>query len=154
MRCYFLTNLYLSSIQHGIQSGHAVTELFVKYDKPTTSQEQALRDMVYDHAINHKTWYVLNGGMTEHLEPALDIVKASGLPWATFYEPGIGDALTAIALIVPNRIYDLVDNKRRGGKLSDLNDLMTMFGIIADTEELTEAEIALVELLAGLSLAR
>jgi hypothetical protein len=146
--------MYLSPIQHGIQSGHAVTELFVKYDKPQTPEEQVLRDMVYDHATNHKTWYVLNGGMTEHLEPALDVIKEVGLPWATFYEPGIGDALTAIAVIVPERIYEFVDNRKRGGKNTDLADVFAMFGILDKICELSKAELAFIELLAGLSLAR
>jgi len=78
MRAYFLNNMYLSSIQNGIQAAHAIHTMMVKYDRAASPQ-------LWDWAENHQTMIVLSGGMTEHLETALPYVEASGLPWATFY---------------------------------------------------------------------
>lgn len=106
-RAYFVNNMYLSSIQNGIQAGHVIHELFRKYmnnssyDKVVPSREEQL----YDWADNHKTMIVLNGGMTEHMVDFLALVEKTTLPHATFFEPGIGNALTSIGIIVPERMY-------------------------------------------------
>jgi hypothetical protein len=100
MRAYFINNMYLSSIQNGIQAAHVVHELFRKYQK-----QDALQYALHDWADNFKTMIVLNGGMTEHLVSFLELVKKSGLPFDTFNEPGIGNALTSIGVIVPERLY-------------------------------------------------
>jgi hypothetical protein len=92
--------MYLSSIQNGIQAAHVVHELFRKYQK-----QDALQYALHDWADNFKTMIVLNGGMTEHLVSFLELVKKSGLPFDTFNEPGIGNALTSIGVIVPERLY-------------------------------------------------
>jgi len=100
MRAYFINNMYLSSIQNGIQAAHVVHELFRKYQK-----QDALQYALHDWADNHKTMIVLNGGMTEHMLDFLELVQDSGLPFALFNEPGIGNALTSIGVIVPEKMY-------------------------------------------------
>ncbi len=56
MRGYFLTNMYLSSIQHGIQAAHCLQEINNNFPG---------NEILTDWAENHKTMYVLNGGTSE-----------------------------------------------------------------------------------------
>jgi hypothetical protein len=98
--------MYLSSIQNGIQAAHVVHELFNKYGLHADDPKKASQlNQLLDWSENHKTMIVLNGGMTEHLVSFLELVKKSGLPFDTFNEPGIGNALTSIGVIVPERLY-------------------------------------------------
>jgi len=57
MRAYYWGNMYLSSIQQGIQALHCTSEMFLKY-LPHTERAGPL----YDWAKNHKTSILLNGG--------------------------------------------------------------------------------------------
>ena len=102
MRAYFLTNMYLSSIQNGIQSAHCLQEINNCYpDNPALS----------DWALNHKTMYVLNGGTSEQMHELLKFFKHSSntLPWSSFTEPSLDNALTCIGIIVPEEIYNRPD---------------------------------------------
>lgn len=103
MRAYFLTNMYLSSIQHGIQSGHCLQEINNKYKIGGTDQALTL----FDWAENHKTWYVLNGGTSEQMQHILQFFKweSNPYPWAYFKEPSLDDALTCVGIIVPESLY-------------------------------------------------
>jgi len=64
MRAYFFGNMYLSSIQQGIQAAHVVTEMFTKYP---IDHECIKFDDLNDWANNHKTMILLNGGYGENL---------------------------------------------------------------------------------------
>jgi len=105
MRCYHLSNMYLSSIQHGIQSSHSQMELFVKYQKDS-KQKEAL----YDWAENHKTMIVLNGGFLSTMREALAViaVEDNPYPWSTFHESeeALGGILTNVAIVIPEKIYE------------------------------------------------
>ena len=111
MRMYFITNLYLSSIQNGIQPAHVVHEIFRKYRK--AEESQACKEL-YDWADNHKTIMVINGGMTEHMLEARELIvhacqgnRTDGPKhaWTSFYEPGIGNALTCVGVVAPTWWY-------------------------------------------------
>ena len=114
MRCYHLCNMYLSSIQQGVQSAHAQMELFVKYrDISRTSTA-----MLYEWAKNHKTMIVLNGGFLYDMEESLDFFERnrSFYPFASFYESkeALGGILTNIAIVLPEKIYktsELIRNR-------------------------------------------
>lgn len=101
-RAYFLTNMYLSSIQHGIQSAHCLQEINNCYPADP---------ILSDWALNHKTMYVLNGGTSEQMHEMIKFFRnpSNLLPWSTFKEPSLDDALTCIGIIVPEDIYDRPD---------------------------------------------
>lgn len=147
-RLYTICNMYLSSMQNGIQSAHVVHELFNKYaaDKLITLADIRCQNKLLDWSINHKTMIVTNGGMTEHLEPIIPIIEASGLPWAAFYEPGIGNALTCIGVIVPERLYS-ADISR----LTPNNWFTRLFGAKC---EFTPAELDFIKMLKSKPLAK
>lgn len=122
MRCYHLCNMYLSSIQQGIQSAHSQMELFVKYsDDLVPGYTSVQKQNLYDWAKNHKTMIVLNGGYLSHMTEALEFLskETHDYPFAPFYEgvDALGGILTNIAIVLPEKIY-CVSELIRTGKIS------------------------------------
>lgn len=104
MRFYSFTNFYLSSIQQGIQPGHACVELFLKY-KGDSKQH----DILYDWAENHKTFMCMNGGNNASLEDLHSFVEDvnNPYPYAVFYEDeqSLNGVMTSIGMVLPEKIY-------------------------------------------------
>lgn len=109
LRMYGLVPYQLTGIQQAIQFGHAVVE----YGLTFGDTEKYL-----DWAKNWKTFIILNGGTT-NTNPSTE----DGLPFGTlnrhimflddidyqyekFYEPDLGDQLTAIVFIVDERVFN------------------------------------------------
>lgn len=121
MRAYFFGNMYLSSIQQGIQAQHCTAEMFYKYRHHDKSRIQ--HEMLMIWAEKHKTTILLNGGEKEAL---LDIVrllkdgiKTTGFddnpyPWATFSESNdaLNCCLTCVGIVIPERVYELAKRLR------------------------------------------
>lgn len=123
MRFYGFGNYYLSSLQQGLQAGHAVAELFVKhnhagvnnasagdYTLPEERDNMALADCVLDWAENHKTMVLLNGGNSADLQDLFDFLdcEENPYPFVKFHEDevSLNGALTYVGMILPPRIYD------------------------------------------------
>lgn len=108
MRAYFFTNMYLSSIQHGIQSAHCLHEMFRKYQEYNVNHvsDRAHEKMLYNWADHHKTIIVKNGGPSDQMKKINEICSKMNLPNACFYEPSLDNALTCVGVIVPARLYD------------------------------------------------
>jgi hypothetical protein len=105
-RMYGLVNYQLRGIQQGIQFGHAVVEYGLLYGETPEYQRWANQD---------KTFIVLNGGTTSTnpLSPGTLNQHASFLRMvvgekkvALFYEPDLGDQLTAVVFLVEDRVWD------------------------------------------------
>jgi hypothetical protein len=105
LRMYGLVPYNISPIQQGIQFGHAVVE----YGRSFGDNEE-----YKDWADNWKTFIILNGGTTnfnidlpgtlnQHL---INIDIDLCLNRAAFYEPDLGDQLTAIVFIVDERVFN------------------------------------------------
>lgn len=103
-RMYGLTPYQLTGIQIGIQYGHAVVEYGDKYSQ---TEEYKL------WSKNYKTFIILNGGttntnveslgtMNQHLQTLID----NKILCDTFYEPDLGDQLTAVVFIVDERVFN------------------------------------------------
>jgi len=118
MRCYHFSNMYLSSIQQGIQAAHAQMELFVKYNPLNVqsvledAEEHKYRDavnMLYKWGEEHKTMICLNAGFNSEMQAIEDFLSSDDnpYPWASFYESeeAMGGLLTNIAIVLPERIY-------------------------------------------------
>lgn len=104
-RMYGAVPYNISEIQRGIQFGHAVVEYGLKFGKT---------DEYLQWAKNDKTFIILNGGTTnlnfgslgslnEHLQYVKEFLK---LDVAEFYEPDLGDQLTAFVFLVDERVWD------------------------------------------------
>lgn len=146
-RCYTFTHFMLSSIQQGIQSGHAAMELVNKYYdvEATFKQDEEAFDTVLDWIRNHKTIVCLNGGNSESLIEFVTFLNTHNnpFPWATFHEDenSMEGNLTSVAMILPDRIYGV-----------DLEELYSMASFVPG--QFTEWEWELVNRVKSMSLAR
>lgn len=106
MRFYAAGNMYLSSIQQGIQAFHCLGEMIYKHgtDNP----------IVNEWLTSHKTLVCLNGGNNASLNDFYSLIcNNPDYPVAKFYEDdqSMGGMLTCVGIIVPERLYgiDLLD---------------------------------------------
>lgn len=104
-RMYGLVPYNISPIQQGIQYGHAVVEYALKYAGTPEYDRWATID---------KTFIILNGGTTNTNQFAYgtlnkyanELKSAFGIDTAEFYEPDLGDQLTAVVFLVDDRVWD------------------------------------------------
>ena len=114
-RFYSFTNMYLSSIQKGIQTAHAVSEMYDTYragDKISPTFARA-KEALDEWANSDKTIIVLDGGnsrtlseLYNNLRCVVDTYKF-GYPVVAFYEDeqSLNGALTAVGIILPESVY-------------------------------------------------
>ena len=124
MRVYTFSHNYLNVRQQLIQAQHATVELFnhfekidlVEYGMATgdnppvhivTMSKQA--DVLYDWSVNHKTHIALNGGNSPEMKELAIILanEENPYPVAQFNEEDIDDMLTSMAIVLPEKIYEL-----------------------------------------------
>lgn len=107
-RMYGIVPYNLSPIQQGIQFGHAVVE-YGQTVKGLPNLEK-----IYDKwAKQDKTFIILNGGTTNNnpnklgsLNKHTETLSMNGIRFASFYEPDLGDQLTAFVFLVDERVYN------------------------------------------------
>ena len=121
-RAYFFNNMYLSSIQQGIQAAHAVTEMAMKYYPDLNGETDEADEMFYDWATTHKTMILLNGGYAENLHDLYNFIQtgnanapietidngACPFPYAKFHESdaAMDGMLTSVGIVLPAKIYE------------------------------------------------
>jgi len=107
MRFYSFSNMYLSSIQVGLQSAHVISDMFVKYN---IAFHQEKTEILYDWAKNHKTMILLNGGYGDNIRNLLvDLDDPQNpYPWTDFCESheALDGALTCAGIVLPEKIYE------------------------------------------------
>ena len=103
-RMYGLVPYNISPIQQGIQFGHAVVEYGIS---------NTLEHNYIQWAHNDKTFIILNGGTTNTnplslgtLNQSRNYLKEMKVEYASFYEPDLGDQLTAVVFLVDERVWD------------------------------------------------
>lgn len=107
-RMYGLVPYNLSPIQQGIQFGHAVVE-YQQNIKNLPPHE----DTYNKWAKKDKTFIILNGGTTNinpekfgSLNQSLATLYFNGILTSEFYEPDLGDQLTAVVFLVDERVFN------------------------------------------------
>jgi len=115
LRMYFFVPYQLTGIQQAIQAGHSMGEYILKHGKYNQDH------ICWTFLEKWKTWIVLNGGTTNSttfedeyfkIIPAGSLNKISydlgqaEIEFATFNEPDLNDALTAVCFIVDARVFD------------------------------------------------
>ena len=108
MRMYFFVNMYLSSIQKGIQAGHAAERYAYSF---------GLTEQYKDYIENYGTWIVLNGGSSTHavsfetgsMNKISQVLIDNKINYASFTEPFLEDCLTAICFLAPEQVYNRED---------------------------------------------
>ena len=107
-RMYGIVPYNLSPIQQGIQFGHAVVE----YGQ--NSRYLQPHEAIYNKwAAKDKTFIILNGGTTNinpeklgTLNQNLAALYFNGILTSEFYEPDLGDQLTAVVFLVDERVFN------------------------------------------------
>lgn len=131
LRMYCVVNQYIAGIHAGIQSAHAMTEVFMDYPQRKTPAGHLL----WDWADTEKTMIVLNGGYQSSLQELCEKLKplSGTYPWASFCEEqdALNGAMTAVAVVIPEYMYDpqyleITDLVYRPGKFP-------LHGVIANT---------------------
>ena len=152
MRAYFFGNQYISSIQQGIQAGHVLSELFIKYNHYGYAGTSDCT-MLYDWATDHKTMILLNGGYSETLRELYAFLSSeeNPYPYANFHEgqDALDGALTSVGIILPEKIYG-IDPKL----VPDSVYFATHFFFPYNSEEYSQWETELIQRLSQFSLAR
>jgi hypothetical protein len=105
LRMYGFVPYNISEIQKGIQFGHACVE----YGLNNFHSNQYL-----DWAKYHKTFIILNGGTSNHvdseyvgsMEGILEELKKNDIILATFNEPDLNDMLSAIVFIIDEQVFN------------------------------------------------
>lgn len=114
MRIYFWGNMYLSSIQQGIQSLHCLSEMYVKYRHALSTERQ---ESLFTWADHYKTVIVLNAGEMFALEKVEDLMRSTDNPyaWASWRESrdAMNEALTNVGVILPERMYMAAQDKKK-----------------------------------------
>ncbi len=107
-RMYGLVPYNLSPIQQGIQFGHAVVE----YQQNTLGLEP-MQKIYNKWAKEDKTFIILNGGTTNRnserlgtLNKHLKQITEMGVKVGIFFEPDLGDQLTAFVFLVDERVFN------------------------------------------------
>ena len=107
-RMYGLVPYNLSPIQQGIQFGHGVVE----YQQNVKNLPP--HETIYNKwAKKDKTFIILNGGTTNinpekfgTLNQSLATLYFNGVLTSEFYEPDLGDQLTAVVFLVDERVFN------------------------------------------------
>jgi hypothetical protein len=112
LRLYSFVNFYLSSIQQGIQTGHAAVDLVRKYtahDNPLRCDITSYHEhLVEQWADDYKTFIILNGGDSAGITNATSVITRNGtFPWAIFNESenSLKGIQTCVAVVLPEYIF-------------------------------------------------
>lgn len=134
VRAYFFGNFYLSSIQQGIQAGHVISRLYVKYP-PLHGDITTPASALYTWGQKHDTMILLNGGDQESLEAIFALLEPItlplNLPYTKFHESmgALNGALTSVGVIVPMKLVDYWE-RDRGEHL--IRDFAAIQQLVAD----------------------
>lgn len=125
LRCYTFTLYQLSSIQQGIQAGHAAVELMLKYPRVPTDIYYGLNS-VYEWAHYWKTMVLLNGGDLSELRDLILFFSSVSNPyrWVPFYESedSLDGIPTSIAIVLPERIFKAAEFLRKCQELPSADE--------------------------------
>lgn len=109
MRFYGFGNVYLSSLQQGLQAAHVIADMFGKYATNGDEFDFGLK-MMMCWTDDHKTIILLNGGNSEDLEQLVAFFDSSDnkFPHDCFFEDeaSLNEALTSVGIVLPARIYE------------------------------------------------
>lgn len=165
-RCYHFTNMYLSTMSHGIQSAHGQTELSLEFR--TNGPKNKKSGMWYKWAKENKTTIVLNAGYNSRMLEIKEFFEREDnpFPWSYFNESeaALGGLLTNVAIVLPKRIYETAEKIRtREYQVYSWNDSFAAYSQDEkmnstpgnfSREYLTQFEVDLIEVLNSCGLAK
>jgi hypothetical protein len=126
LRLYsFVNNIYMSAIQHGIQTGHAAVRLVRQYTDPDCDI-QIFADawyersaMVNEWADNWETFIILGAGDYQGVNEAYDILFNTDFPIGDFKESARanGGLRTCAVAVLPDYIFNAQFDYQRSKNL-------------------------------------
>ena len=139
MRCYIFGNMYLSSIQQGIQAKHCGDEMVVKYapkldaDGGWISPNIEKYHQLIDYLAEHKTVICLSAGYSSTLHEIYARLKSAAdnpYPFAKFHESeeALDGALTCVGIVIPDALYDTAAEVRATRRDRDRIDNFNDYG--------------------------
>ncbi len=135
MRAYYFGNMYLSSIQQGIQALHATHEIYERY---RGDHDKGLQ--IKEWATYHKTVVLLNAGYGEEIHDLVRFFHSveNEFPWAPFSEEeaSLSGAITCVGILLPQRIYDISKILRKREVVTD-STMKSVRDQIEDNGEVT-----------------
>lgn len=157
LRLYTFCNMYLSSIQQGVQSLHVLGELNNKYPPNLVHSDcgitrgGSVRKLDYttrlqDWQRNHKTVIVLNGGCGRDILDMFTLIDTEHMsysfpaPYAYFCEDekSLGGVMTAVGIVLPVNIFDAVSFKKALELGYNVSPVDAMSYFFQDEEKLHE----------------
>lgn len=154
-RCYYFGNRYMSSIQQGIQSNHATSELFRThpYEGNHLNAEVWSCEHLYTWAKT-PTVILLEGGgsrrdgisgtMNQYEWMLRTLGRFLNYPVASFREPEMEDCLSSVGIVVPDEIYEMKLEEQcitLPGVPSELDPTSTIHGFRPNYRALTFAQL-------------
>lgn len=112
----FVNNLYMSPIQLGIQTAHAVSNMSIAYAPPDDRF-----DRYFDWALNNPVIMICKGhnvaGLNELRSILEPLATSLNLPFTVFNEDeaSLGGIITAVAILVPEELAGLQHEKVTNG---------------------------------------
>lgn len=160
MHAYYFTNMYLSSIQQGVQPLHVTSRMFVKYQRTPQRIASNQYKLLMDWAENYEIVTLLNAGYSSNILEIMKFFdsKDNYYPWNFFNEGenALDGALTSIGIVVPERIHKTAKVCRENRKSIDQVLLEpNFFGQVFDIPlDLTDFEKELITKINKFPLAR
>lgn len=171
MRFYGFGNYYLSSLQQGLQAGHAAVDLHVKYNilEQGHFDIAPCQNMYNDWAQNHKTMVLLNGGNSADLQNLFDFLycEENPYPFVKFHEDevSLNGALTYVGMILPPKIYDTAARirvcrdleylpEKNELQIKDLKSAFDNWNLTSNITDISPFEFALMQRLNQYGLAK
>lgn len=117
MRAYFIGNMYLSSIQQGIQAAHVVADMATHY---LYREADSVESSVFrEWATEHKTMILLNGGYQSDLIELYDFIRKAEnnpFPFEMFREErdALNGAMTSVGIVLTEPVYTAIAEVREG----------------------------------------
>ena len=122
----FVAGLYLSPLQCGLQTAHAVSEMYM--DNLHLDKEH---NLFHEWALHDKTIIILNAlnsrGVEDVYRKLMDLAAPIGRFQITLFredEESLNGAVTAAGIIVPKKYYDVEylrpDERAKRGSISDV----------------------------------
>jgi hypothetical protein len=154
MRAYFFVNSALSGIQKGLQVAHCVAEMSTKDPEDQWQRDKSVFETWRDY---HKTIIVLEGGFHADLMEIADSFQGNyDYCWEAFREDEetMNGMMTAVGIILPERIYKAAEVVRKSHVNLDLDSPDERVHEVVEEFKITEWEADLIKLLNSCPLAR
>lgn len=145
MRFYsFINGLYMNSLQYGLQTGHAISEMSLQQSPIYLEWAKNNKTIIILDALNHSGLQrvygalgILCGAYNTMVEPE------EAIPYVKFHEDeqSLSGIMTCVSVILPKHIYDREEIRPHPGKLNTPDEEDFLYKSPRERFAVAEAEI-------------